>query len=184
LRSARGEASAVLKSVLKRPVTWLSTTELLNRFEQKDDETFVNACEQRVILKLLGDMNREVKNPKVRIAVISGYSGQVNALRREFAKNSTRWPNLDIDCNTVDAFQGREADVAIYSVTRSNPDRKIGFLSEVRRLNVALSRGRDYLIIVGDHYFARSADGENPFRQVLEHIEANRSDCELRGAMA
>ena len=84
---------------------------------------------------------------------------------------------LRIECNTVDAFQGREADVAIYSVTRSNPTRKLGFLKENRRLNVALSRGKHFLVLVGDIHFAREIEGENPFGKVIQHIELNPKEC-------
>ena len=80
----------------------------------------------------------------------------------------------------MDAFQGREADVAVYSVTRSNPAGKLGFLREEERLNVALSRGRYGLAVVGDHGFCAVATGHNPFRSVLDHIERHRDQCELR----
>lgn len=84
---------------------------------------------------------------------------------------------LEVECNSVDAFQGREADVAIYSVTRSNSDGTIGFLKEYERLNVALSRGRQGLAIVGDSYFCQSVNGQNPFVKVLEHIRNNSEAC-------
>jgi superfamily I DNA and/or RNA helicase len=64
---------------------------------------------------------------------------------------------LSIECNTVDAFQGREVDVCVYSVTRCNERGVIGFLRDERRMNVALSRGRSALLIVGDHLFCRTA---------------------------
>jgi superfamily I DNA and/or RNA helicase len=87
--------------------------------------------------------------------------------------------NLSVECNTVDAFQGREADVAIYSVTRSNPAARVGFLREPARINVALSRARSGLIIIGDHAFCRHVPGANPMRTVLEHVEANPDACAL-----
>jgi superfamily I DNA and/or RNA helicase len=82
-----------------------------------------------------------------------------------------------IEWNTVDSVQGREADVAIYSVTRSNKSGKIGFLKETSRLNVALSRGRQNLVLVGDSLFLRNTSGENPFKRVLEYIEQHPDDC-------
>jgi superfamily I DNA and/or RNA helicase len=51
---------------------------------------------------------------------------------------------------TVDAFQGQERDIVIFSFTRSNPHGRVGFLSELRRLNVAITRARDQLVLVGD----------------------------------
>lgn len=74
---------------------------------------------------------------------LSGYAGQRETIKRELAPYESSWRNLSIEVATVGTFQGREADIAIYSVTRSNPEGSIGFLAESRRLNVALSRGRD-----------------------------------------
>ena len=110
------------------------------------------------------------------MAILTGYSAQ-RAELRTIAPEQEIWKALDIECNTVDAFQGREADIAIYSVTRSNPEGNLGFLREEERLNVALSRGRYGLAIVGDHGFCTTAKGINPFRTVLDHIEANPGDC-------
>ena len=68
-------------------------------------------------------------------------------------------------------------DVPIYSVTRSNPGGRLGFLQERRRLNVALSRGRIGLVIVGDDQFAATAEGDNPFAAVLRHIHRDPRCC-------
>lgn len=86
---------------------------------------------------------------------------------------------LDIEVHTVDSFQGREADIIIYSITRSNEQNKLGFLGDERRLNVALSRAKELLVLVGDHSFCRLAKGENLLRPVLEHIERHRDECEV-----
>ena len=110
--------------------------------------------------------------------VLSGYAEQKYLLERSLA--AAQFTGLDVSCNTVDAVQGREAEVAIYSVTRSNTSRRLGFLAEAKRLNVALSRSRQYLVIVGDHLFAREAAGENPFKQIIEYIDQHPTDCSLK----
>jgi superfamily I DNA and/or RNA helicase len=115
------------------------------------------------------------------VAVLAGYRAQVSELRRLLADDESTWQAITVDVSTIDAFQGREADVTVYSVTRSNPDRRIGFLAERRRLNVALSRARDLLVIVGDHTATTSGSG-NPFAEILEHIEDQPEDCELSEA--
>ena len=90
------------------------------------------------------------------------------------------WTHLDVDVSSIDSFQGRQCAVVIYSVTRSNAQRKLGFLREERRLNVALSRGRLGLVLVGDHVFAKAAgDIANPFHQVIEFIEQHQESCAL-----
>jgi superfamily I DNA and/or RNA helicase len=89
---------------------------------------------------------------------------------------------LSLEWNTVDAFQGREADICVYSVTRCNDRGSIGFLRDARRLNVALSRGRSGLVIVGDHVFCRGAREPNPLRTVLEYIDGHSADCKIEEA--
>jgi ATP-dependent RNA/DNA helicase IGHMBP2 len=77
------------------------------------------------------------------MAVISPYSAQVRLLRERL-----RQPEIEID--SVDGFQGREKEAILVSLVRSNPDGEIGFLEDIRRINVALTRARRKLIIVGD----------------------------------
>ncbi len=77
------------------------------------------------------------------IAVISPYDDQVDLLRREIGEE-----HLEVD--TVDGFQGREKEVIVLSLVRSNDRNNIGFLEDVRRLNVSLTRARRKLVIVGD----------------------------------
>jgi predicted DNA helicase len=77
------------------------------------------------------------------IAVISPYSAQVRLLR-----GLIKEPELEID--SVDGFQGREKEAVIVSLVRSNRDGEIGFLEDVRRMNVALTRARRKLIVIGD----------------------------------
>lgn len=87
---------------------------------------------------------------------------------------------LTIDRQTVDAYQGREADIVVYSVVRSNDSGRLGFLKERERLNVALSRGKLGLAIVGDSAFCQGVRGENPFSDILSYIRGHPSDCCLR----
>lgn len=182
LRSAPQPSNIDAIPFLPTPVVWVSTSHLSAHQETRGEESFSNQSEARVILKLLEDLNSVLARTEVRhtVAVLSGYLSQTNTLRRELASGVNRWLSLEIECNTVDAFQGREADIAIYSVTRSNRERNIGFLRDVRRLNVALSRGRKFLVIVGDHIFAKTAQGNNPFRKVIEYIENHPSECTIR----
>ena len=87
------------------------------------------------------------------------------------------FPHLEIECSTIDTVQGREADVIIFSVTRSNEDLRAGFLGEIRRINVGLSRARELLIIVGDDEFVRRAPGAEPLCRVLRYIDQHSEDC-------
>jgi superfamily I DNA and/or RNA helicase len=122
------------------------------------------------------------KTPK-NVAVISGYLSQVEQLCNHIEpENGKRWKYTKIEINTVDAFQGREEDIVFYSIVRSNRYKEIGFLRDYRRLNVALSRARELLIIVGDHKMVGQANSRfgNPFKEVLAHILQNSQDCTLK----
>jgi superfamily I DNA and/or RNA helicase len=113
----------------------------------------------------------------LHVGVLTGYAEQRDELERRITEKRSGWPHLAVECNTVDAFQGRQVDIAIYSVTRSNVQGRLGFLRERRRLNVALSRGRLGLVIVGDDNFAATADGDNPFAAVLRHVRRDARCC-------
>jgi len=76
------------------------------------------------------------------IAGISPYSAQVKLLRQKL--------NHGIEIDSVDGFQGREKEVVIVSLVRSNPEGDVGFLADTRRMNVALTRSRRKLIVIGD----------------------------------
>jgi hypothetical protein len=173
--SAPKERPGWLGMALKTPVLWLSTSDAPKRAEERAGSGRTNPLEARCIRNLLGSLNLVAAAAKevTSVAILAGYREQCEEINRQIAKELTSWPALEIECNTVDAFQGREADVAIYSVTRSNEDGRLGFLAESRRLNVALSRGRLGLVIVGDDQFAYSARGDNPFRKVLDYMESS-----------
>lgn len=85
------------------------------------------------------------------IGVIAPYKQQVNVLRDllEHAPMLTKYKEY-ISVNTVDSFQGQERDIVYISMTRSNSDGIIGFLSDTRRMNVAMTRARKKLVVIGD----------------------------------
>ncbi len=97
------------------------------------------------------------------LAVITPYAAQVRWLRE-------RLKQAQIEVDTVDGFQGREKEVVIISLVRSNVAGDIGFLADVRRMNVALTRARRKLILIGDS----STVGRHPFYQrLLAYVEAH-----------
>ncbi|MEK6285626.1 MAG: AAA domain-containing protein [Acidobacteriota bacterium] len=180
LNSARKVEDNLLGGALKARITWFSTSRLQNRQEYQPGKTsYVNPCEISIILQTLKRIQFFAKIAKrhYSVGVLTAYAGQKRELERQCRSQS--WDMLNIECNTVDAFQGREKDVVIYSVTRSNDLGDIGFLREMKRINVALSRGRDYLAIVGDHKFCRSSSGENPLKDVVKYMESHLGDCRI-----
>jgi len=181
LKSARTDLDHHLRSVLPQPVTWLTTTKFPNSREQSANSSFNNICEVNVIVQFLKQLNQTAvkAQTKYSVAVLTGYAAQLKLLDRNLASELNNWQALTVECNTVDAFQGREADIAVYSVTRSNKEGKVGFLRDAERLNVALSRGKVGLVIVGDHHFCRTSH-DNPLHRVLDYVESHPENCALK----
>jgi superfamily I DNA and/or RNA helicase/serine/threonine protein kinase len=166
-------------------VIWYSTERLPNHSEVPVGHSKRNEAEIDAIVRLLDQIEASYAEADVQdktIGIITGYLAQKAALRQRISAMQSRWPHLEdnIEVNTVDAYQGRERDIIIYSVVRCNVGGKIGFLRDERRLNVALSRARELLIIVGDVdvEFAK-VDGINPFYTVVKHIRSHPEDCVL-----
>ena len=95
------------------------------------------------------------------IAVISPYGAQVRLLREQLDV-----PGLEID--SVNGFQGREKEAVVISLVRSNPKGEIGFLGDIRRMNVAMTRARRKLLIVGD---SATLGGHPFYARLLEYCE-------------
>ncbi|EMC98995.1 hypothetical protein BAUCODRAFT_31266 [Baudoinia panamericana UAMH 10762] len=98
------------------------------------------------------------------IAVVTPYNGQL-ALLSGLLKD--RFPGLEL--GSVDGFQGREKEAVIVSLVRSNSDREVGFLSEKRRLNVAMTRPKRHLCVVGDSETV--GKGSKFLRSWMQHLE-------------
>ncbi len=183
LASARSGASSFksLDKVFPAAVTWYSTARLSGRRESRSGTTFWNEAELRVIRELLNKLQSVAskEDERLEVAVISGYGEQARRLQRDLRPNDSKWSHLDLHVHPVDSFQGQERDVVIYSVTRSNREGRLGFLRSERRINVALSRAKDALIIVGDDRFCARADaGQSALARVIRHIR-DRPECEL-----
>jgi serine/threonine protein kinase len=182
LNSPKIKPEITLPGVFPKPVNWLSTAGLPDAEEIRRGQSFCNDAECLVVRDALEKIDFIARRRKAiyEVALIAGYVAQVKSLQDVIRDHLHEWSGLKITCSTVDAFQGSEADICIYSIARSNKLGRLGFLREKPRLNVALSRGRSVLIIVGDDVFCRSIEGENPFRRVLEFFDGRPADCERR----
>jgi ATP-dependent RNA/DNA helicase IGHMBP2 len=123
-------------------------------FDEKSDGTSsVNPEEAVFLLKHLQQLADTIEARGLRfpsVAIISPYKGQIRILK-ELLDASALSPHFNsISVNTIDSFQGQERDVVYISMTRSNPDGVIGFLSDTRRMNVAMTRAKKKLVIIGD----------------------------------
>lgn len=184
LESVSGETCEFLyrSHAMLRPVTWFDTEQLGSSKEARRRGTFVNQAEVDQIANLLMRLELAANEGRRRysVAILSGYGGQVEAIERMLDTYRQRCRRLDVEVGTVDSFQGKEADIAIYSVTRNNDAGSIGFLKERERLNVALSRAKIGLAIFGNLQFCRSIAGENPFKPVVRYIEDHPEDCAIQ----
>jgi ATP-dependent RNA/DNA helicase IGHMBP2 len=149
------------------PVTFIDTAGAGHEEELEEDTgSRYNLGEADWVSKTTDKLLSLGVNPEA-IGIITPYSGQVRRLRDVL--------KLEGEIDSVDGFQGREKEVIIYSLVRSNPEGQIGFLSDIRRTNVALTRARRKLVIIGDS----ATLSANPFYQrlvgYLEEIGAYRS---------
>ena len=170
------------------PITWIDTSdkepadtieegEDLNFKEQFVGESFgrINKAEAELTLLTLAEYftkigKQRVLSESIDVGIISPYRAQVQYLKKlikkyEFFKPYRRL----ISVNTVDGFQGQERDVILISLVRSNDEGQIGFLKDLRRMNVAMTRARMKLIILGN----KDTMTKHPFyKKLWEYVEA------------
>lgn len=138
------------------PITWIDTSDT-DAKEEFVGESFgrINKTEAELTLEALKNYfnkigRQRIADEHIDVGVISPYRAQVQLLRRMVRKAEFFKPYRGcITVNTVDGFQGQERDIIVISLVRSNDDGQIGFLSDLRRMNVAITRARMKLIIVG-----------------------------------
>ncbi len=173
------------------PITWIDTSdkEPADTIEEKEDLNFkeqfvgesfgrINKAEAELTLLTLAEYftkigKQRVLEESIDVGIISPYRAQVQYLKRLVKKYDFFKPYRRlISVNTVDGFQGQERDVILISLVRSNDEGQIGFLKDLRRMNVAMTRARMKLIILGN----KDTMTKHPFyKQLWEYIESIRS---------
>lgn len=108
-----------------------------------DEGSKSNLGEAELVVRIVQEL-REASVPANAIAVITPYNAQVQLLRSRLGGEA------DLEIGTVDGLQGREKEAVVVSLVRSNEQGEVGFLAELRRLNVALTRARRHLTVIGD----------------------------------
>ena len=122
-------------------------------FDEKVEGTStINPEEAGLLLKYLGSVLTQLQESRIpSVAVISPYKEQIHILNELIEHSEELKPfRHQIAVNTIDSFQGQERDVVCISMVRSNSEGSIGFLSDIRRMNVAMTRARLKLIVIGD----------------------------------
>jgi serine/threonine protein kinase len=184
LVSRRTDGLSGVEVPLPKPVTWFDTKGLPDRREKPagiGNKSFVNAAEARTVASFLRRLAyvlpRKRRAADLSVLVLAPYRPQVTLIEEHVARVADALHGLKVEVRTVDAAQGREADIVVFSVTRSNDSGRAGFLQERRRINVALSRARFGLAIVGDSSFCCSQSGS--LSKALEYIRDNPEDCAM-----
>lgn len=143
---------AMLEGGDDRPVEFVDTAGC--GFEEKvnsETRSSFNPEEYFILRKHL-DHLLTLASPEQRpsIAIISPYREQVRFIQEHIEGDFDHYPDDDITVDTIDSFQGQERDVVYISLVRSNENGEIGFLKDTRRMNVAMTRAKKKLVIIGD----------------------------------
>lgn len=155
------------------PLTFINSgenNEIIHNYGGRSNPTEVNMV-IRIVRSLIGHEDINARD----LAIITPYSKQVQAIRMELsmldARSQQHQRFHQVKVGTVDSFQGQEADLVIFSAVRSNDLKELGFLRDSRRLNVAITRARKGLILIGDTKLLRTC----------RHWSALLDSCERRG---
>jgi len=158
-------------------------------FEERTEGTSTTNPEEAAFLfkhltQLVTDLaTRYSEKDFPTIAIISPYKQQIQLLKEQLTHSPALQQYGDkISVNTIDSFQGQERDIVYISMTRSNTENKIGFLSDTRRMNVAMTRARKKLVVIGDSAtlsqlpfygdFIAYAEQKDAYKSAWEYVSA------------
>ena len=158
------------------PITWIDTSEMEFK-EEFIGESFgrINKQEADLLIRQLETYiqrigSERILEERIDIGIISPYKAQVQYLRAKIRSNAALRPFRSLlTVNTVDGFQGQERDVIFISLVRANEKGEIGFLRDLRRMNVAITRAKMKLVILGD---APTLKRHTFYKRLLEYITA------------
>jgi len=151
-----------VNALTEQPLYFLDTAGAgFEEQREPDGESLLNPDEARLVCRQVTQLLDTGIKPG-DMAVIAPYSAQVRLLRQQL-----NVAGLEID--SVDGFQGREKEAVLISLVRSNSEGKIGFLADVRRMNVALTRARRKLIVVGD---SATLSNEPFYQRLIRYFES------------
>lgn len=160
-------------------ILWIDTPFNKMYFENKtkNNKGIYNKAEINIIDKILKDINEASKriNEKKEVAIITFYGEQSRRISKSFIETN-KYTNLRLRVGTVDRFQGMESEIVIASFVRNNDNGEIGFTKDARRVNVALSRAKNLLILVGcSDFFCRlnrNSESRKFYKNVFKVIDS------------
>ena len=165
------------------PMMWIDTADVDGK-EEFVGESFgrINRAEAELTLHTLELYfqkigKQRILDESIDVGIISPYRAQVQLLRKMIrAREFFRPYRHLISVNTVDGFQGQERDVVLISLVRSNEGGDIGFLRDLRRMNVAITRARMKLIILGSAHTMTSHPFYGRLHEYVEKLSSNTND--------
>lgn len=169
-------------SIFDKPLYFIDTRSMgALRFENfvtpKGHKEYFNSTEAEIVASVLISLVRDGANPE-EIGVITPYRRQKIKIEEILIESlpSQEDTNKKIEIDTVDSFQGRDKDIILFSFTRSNEENTIGFLSELRRLNVTMTRSKYLLIMIGDSQTLTNTSNykaRNCFDSFIDYVKKN-----------
>jgi len=139
------------------PVVFIDTEGKLLEKQKKGSRSRYNPEEAKIVEHIVEELIK-IGVKKEDIGIITPYKDHEEYLKKIIP---------EVEVKTVDGFQGREKEVIIISLVRSNPDEEIGFLDDLRRLNVALTRAKRKLIVVGD---AKTLSSNETYKKFIQFV--------------
>ena len=197
---AAPEAAGRLVSPLDTPLTWIDTSaspevgsrsaemaaapqlQTPNSELRTKTGSISNADEARLVIHTLRDYIEmvsptKIESERIDFGIITPYRGQARLIRRLLKmQHYFRKLKRHITVGTVDGFQGQERDVIVISLVRDNAEGNIGFLRDLRRMNVAITRARMKLIIIGN---ATTLSRHKFYRALIQHIQEHGEFIEV-----
>ncbi len=176
---AAPEAADRMVSPLDTPLMWLDTSENSEYSDYSEKEkrnrtgSLTNSEEAKLVIHTLRDYidmisPQRIESERIDFGIITPYRGQARLIRRLLRlQHYFRRLRRQITVGTVDGFQGQERDVIVISLVRDNADGNIGFLRDLRRMNVAITRARMKLIIIGN---VQTLSRHRFYRELAAHI--------------
>lgn len=171
-------------SIDDRPFEFIDTAGC--SFNEKVDKTSLSTYNEeeaqllvKHLLTFLRANEREIYSGCRSIGIIAPYKAQINLIKELVETAAFDDYRKQISVNTVDAFQGQERDIIYISLVRSNEKGEIGFLKEVRRLNVAITRSKVKLVIFGDSATLGQYEFFSSMLSYAEQIDGYKSAFEL-----
>lgn len=148
----------------------LIDTKGFNCLEKTEHFSYINKSEAKITTFLIDYLcNLGIKSKD--IGIITPYNSQVRLLKNKLSMN-----NRELDISSVDGFQGREKEIIILSLVRSNNQRKIGFVNDLKRINVALTRAKKMIILIID---SNTFSSDKFFKELLGHYNLNAQIIEV-----